>query len=385
VKRIVPFALLLAVLPALALAGDPGHVYYQRLAEPSLDRWTNAPDSAGKAWFRDHFFRMGVFSTYFDSRTKWYQHALFYKNLYGVPTDSHVYAEHSDWVLRDSGGHSLYIPWGCKNGTCPQYAGDIANAAFRDWWIREARETLARGYFGIWVDDVNMELRVSDGNSKQAAPIDSSTRRPMTAEAWRGHVADFLEQIRNAFPKAEIVHNSIWFAGPEGVRDKDPAIRRQIAAADNLNIERGIASDQGLTGGSDMWSLNALFAYIDRVHEIGRGVTLEEYSPDRAGLAYSLAGYFLISSGNDRIGDGSANPGNWWSGFDVDLGAPAGPRSYHAGVFQRVFADGMVLLGEPGLSPRKVNLPAAFVTLDGQPVNAVELHAREGVILRKTR
>jgi hypothetical protein len=207
----------------------------------------------------------------------------------------------------------------------------------------------------------------------------------MTWQAWRSNVATFVEQIRNAFPKAEIVHNSIWFAGPEGTRDADPSIRRQIAAADNLNIERGIASDQGLTGGTGIWSLHALFDYIDRVHAAGRGVTLEEYTPDHAGLEYSLAGYFLISSGNDRLGDAGTNPGNWWTGFDVDLGTPAGPRSYHAGVYQRIFSRGMVLLGEPGLAPRKIALPQTFHTLSGDIVSSVDLTARQGVILLKTQ
>ncbi len=375
--------LLTAVLPVRA--GEPGRVYYQRLAAPDLDRWTNAPDSAGKVWFRDHFFRMGVFSPYFDSRTAWYPDALFYKNLYGVPADSRVYAEHPDWTLRDQRGHPLYIPWGCNAGTCPQYAGDIANSAFRAWWIGEARSTLSRGYLGLWIDDVNTEFRVSDGAGKQVSPVDSTTGQPMTGTAWRGYVATFVEQIRNAFPKAEIVHNSIWFAGPEGVRDTDPSIRRQIAAADNLNIERGIASDQGLTGGTGIWSIHALFDYIDRVHAAGRSVTLEEYTPDHAGLEYSLAGYFLISSGNDRIGDAGTNPANWWTGFDVDLGTPLGPRSYHAGVYERTFSRGMVLLGEPGLSPRKVALPKTFRTLNGEMVNSVEIGARQGLILLKTQ
>lgn len=372
-------ALLAVGLPAFA--GNPGHVYYQRLAAPDLDRFTNSPNSSQKRWFRDHFFRMGVFSPYFDSKTSWYPNALFYRNLYGIPTDSGTYAQHPDWALHDHSGHPLYIPWGCKGGTCPQYAADMSNPAFRAWWISEQRNTLSRGYLGIWIDDVNMEFRVSNGDSKQVPPIDSATGQPMTWDAWRGYVASFVEQIRNAFPKAEIVHNSIWFAGPEGVRDRDPAIRRQIAAADNLNIERGIASDQGLTGGTGQWSVHALFDYIDRVHSAGRSVTLEEYTLDRAGFEYSLAGYFLISSGNDRIGDGGTNPENWWKGFDVDLGAPMGPRTYHSGVFQRDFSGGMVLLGEPGLSPRTINLPKTFQTIDGGDVTSVELHARQGIIL----
>jgi hypothetical protein len=364
--------------------GNAGHVYYQRLAAPDLDRWTNSPDSKAQRWFRDHFFRMGVFSPYFDSRTAWYPNALFYKNLYGLPPDSHAYAEHPDWALRDQRGHPLYIPWNCTGTTCPQYAGDIANPAFRTWWITEARATLARGYRGIWIDDVNAEFRVSDGAGKPLPPTDRVTGQTMTWAAWRGYVAAFLEQIRAAFPKAEIVHNSIWFAGPEGVRDADPAIRRQIAAADNINIERGIATDKGLTGGTGIWSIHALFDFVDRVHAAGHGVTLEEYTVDRPGLEYSLAGYFLISTGRDRIGDAATNPGNWWKGFDVDLGEAAGPRTWHDGVFQRTFSGGMVLLGEPGLSPRKISLPHTFSTLDGEKVNSVDIRAREGIILLNT-
>jgi hypothetical protein len=372
---------LLLIFPAAAAPADAGHVYYQRLAAPDLDRWTNSPDKQAQRWFRDHFFRMGVFSPYFDSKTSWYPNALFYKNLYGLPTDSHAYGEHPDWALRDKSGHPLYIPWNCGGTTCPQYAGDISNPAFRDWWIAEARSTLSRGYLGLWIDDVNTEFRVSDGAGKQAAPMERGGGRQMAWEGWRGYIAAFVEQIRAAFPKAEIVHNSIWFAGPEGVRDSDPAIRRQIAAADNINIERGIATDKGLTGGTGIWSVHALFEFIDRVHTAGRGVTLEEYTLDRAGFEYSLAGYFLISSGRDRIGDAGTNPGNWWSGFDVELGTPSGPRSYRDGVFQRSFSGGMVLLGEPGISPRKIALPHAYVTLDKEKITSVEIKARQGIIL----
>lgn len=375
------------LLPAAASlqAGEAGHVYYERHAAPDLDRWTNSPDRMMQRWFRDHFFRMDVFSPYFDSRTSWYPNALVYKDLYGVQTNSHMYGRHPDWTMRDPRGHSLYIPWNCKGGSCPQYAGDISNPAFRASWIDEAAADLKHGYLGLWIDDVNAEFRVSDGSGKPAPPIDRATGKPMTWEAWRGYVAAFVEQIRKAFPKAEIVHNSIWFAGPEGVRDRDSAIRRQIAAADNLNIERGIASDTNLTGGTGMWSIHALFDYIDRVHALGCGVTIEEYNVDRAGLEYSLAGYFLISSGNDRIGDAGSNPGDWWSGFDVDLGTPMGPRSYRDGVYQRTFSRGMVLLGEPGLSPRKISLPHSFTTLDNKTITAVELKSRQGVVLLNSR
>jgi hypothetical protein len=183
-------------------------------------------------------------------------------------------------------------------------------------------------------------------------------------------------------PQGRDLHNSIWYAGPPGARDADPAIQPQIHAADNLNIEHGIASDANLTGGTGIWSVYALFSYIDRVHAAGRAVTLEEFDLDRSSREYALAGYFLISSGDDRFGDSGSNPDSWWPGYSVNLGSALGPRSYSAGVFQRTFSCGMVLLGEPGLHPRTIALAAPHTTLDGRRISSVELSGRQGVILQ---
>jgi hypothetical protein len=193
-----------------------------------------------------------------------------------------------------------------------------------------------------------MEFRVFDGTGKQIPPIDSRTGQPMSWDTWRKYVAvaDFVQQIREALPGVEITHNSIWFAGPPGVRDRDQAIERQIKSADHIIVERGIGSDAGLTGGDGDWSLQALFAYIDRVLALGRGVTMEEYRLDDSSREYALAGYFLISSGNDLYSDSNGTLDNWWVGYGVNLGTPAGPRSYHDGVFERKFSCGMVLLGD---------------------------------------
>jgi hypothetical protein len=362
--------------------GNPGRVYFQRLSNPPLDRYLN-PDR--KQWFRTHYFRMGVFSPFFDPKTSWYQNAVVYMNLYGVDPGTPILREHPEWILHDSGGHFLFIPFDCKNGTCARYAGDVASPGFRNWWIGEMKKVLSRGHYaGLWIDDVNMEFRVGDGYGKQSAPLDSTTGRPMTWNAWRDHVASFTEEIRRAFPKLEIIENPIWFAGPQPTRDKDPAIQRQLRTADSINIERGSASDQGLTGGTGQWSIHALLDYIDRVHAAGPGVTMEEYDLDSRNREYALAGYFLISSGKDRFGDGNSNPENWWRGYDVDLGAPLGPRVYRDGVYSRAFSRGMVLLGEPGLASQTVQLPSAFITLEGTtPVRSIHLSARQGVILLK--
>lgn len=365
-----------------AWGGDAGRVSYELFTRPDFDHYTNAPGGARQRWFREHLERMIVYSPYFDNKTPWFPQALVYIDLYGVHPDTAVAREHPDWLLHDSAARTLYVPWGCANGTCPQFAADIANPKYRAWFIYTAKSLLRRGYLGLFLDDVNMEFRVSDGTGKQAVPIDSTMGQPMSWDAWRNHVADFVEEIRKALPKTEIIHNSIWYAGPGGIRDRDPAIQRQIKAANYVNVERGIGSDPGLTGGDGQWSLSTLFAYIDRVHALGRGVTMQQYRLDLASREYSLAGYFLISSGDDLYSDGNATPDDWWVGYDVDLGGPMGPRTYRDGVFERKFSCGMVVLGEPGLHSRNVPLGGSYTSLDGRSVHSVDVSARQGMVLR---
>jgi hypothetical protein len=325
---------------------------------------------------------MGVFSPYFDDKTSWYPNAVVYIDLYAIYPGSDAYYQHPEWIMHDQNGNRLYLPWACGGGTCPSYAGDIANPSFRAWWITNAQNVLARaGYKGIWLDDVNMEFRVSDGWGNQVAPIDRNTGLPMTWDAWRAYVAQFTTQIRQAMPNTELVENTIWFAGPQSVRDGDAAIQQQIKSANNLNLERGIANDTGMTGGTGDWSVYQYFNFIDRVHGLGAGVTLQEYQLDPVARQYGLAGYFVISNGNDRIGDASTSPGNWWSGYGVELGTALGARTYSNGVFQRVFTNGIVLLGEPGLATQTIALPGTFQTLDGGSVTSVTLTGRQGIIL----
>src|SRR5204862_2225144 len=96
---------------------------------------------------------------------------------------------------------------------------------------------------------------------------------PMTYDAWRGYMARFMEEIRAALPHTEIAHNAIWFAAPPA-RAADPYVRRQIKSADYIALERGI-NDAGLTGGQGGSSVNAFLSYIDAVHSLRRGVSLE--------------------------------------------------------------------------------------------------------------
>lgn len=362
--------------------GSPGTVRFVKRTGPEFDRFTANPTADFPAWMRAKFWRSEVFTPYFDNKTGWYPNGWVYSDLYAIYTGSSLARQHPEWILKDGAGNNLYIPWGCSGGTCPQFAGDIGNPAYRAWWIAQAGASLAQGYKGLWVDDVNMEFNVGNGNGDNTTPIDPRTGQPMTYTAWRNYVATFCEEIRAAFPSAEILQNSIWYA-VAGPRDSDPYVQRQIKSADYINIERGV-NDDGLTGGTGEWSLNALLSYVDRIHALGKGVVLDGFDDSSQGREYSLASYFLISSGNDGVGLNTMTPENWWGGYDVDLGAPSGPRTTWNGLLRRDFANGMVLVNGPQSPTRTVQLGGTFYDTSNNAVTQVTLAARSGAVLRGT-
>jgi Hypothetical glycosyl hydrolase family 15 len=376
-------ALMLLGCAARALAAAPapdpaGVVHFAKSADSSMDAFTYAPSLGQQAWMRDHYWRMRVYSPYFDSRTGWYGKGWFYKDSYAIYVGEALATQHPDWILRDSHGNKVFIQFGCGGGSCPQYAADIGNPDFRAHWIADAKASLAQGYKGIFIDDVNMEMRVSDGYGNSVAPTDPRTGRPMTQAAWRHYMADFMVEVRGALPNAEIVHNALWFDG-----DSDPDVARELRAADFIEIERGV-NDSGLTGGHGQFGLETWMDFIDHRHADGHGVVLDANATTQDGRLYGLAAYFLISSGRDAMSNAQAGtPADWWAaGYGLDLGAALGPRYQTAdGVWRRDFSGGTVLLNEPGAPTRTVSVPAGLHDLDGVARSSVTLGPASGAVL----
>jgi hypothetical protein len=379
--------LLLAVAAGDAAAAvtsaSPGTVRFVKRGDPSFDAYTNTLTSTTQQFMRDHFWRFKTFSPYFDSRLPLYPDTWFYFDSYAIYNPSAFADQHPDWILRDGAGNRLFIDYAYDGTTYPQYAADISQPAFRAWWIGEASRLVAKGYRGVWVDDVNLDWRIANQAGVATVPIDRTTGAPMTIEAWRGHFATFMEELRVALPNAEIVHNSLWAAGPEGIRDQDPAIRRQILACDWVNLEHGF-NDSGLTGGTWIWSVSAKMAFIDRVHALGKGVIVDDFGNGPGQPEYALAAYFLTSNGRDAIGNQAMTPADWWAGYDVALGEPAATRTTWNGLMRRDFSGGLALLNEPGAPTRTVSLPGAYRRIDGATVTSITLAARQGAVLRST-
>ncbi|HVV94272.1 MAG TPA: putative glycoside hydrolase [Hyphomicrobiales bacterium] len=320
-----------------------------RIADIPFEKYSESPTPTDVRFMNRRFDRMMVYRPYFDSRLAWYPRAWFYQNAYALYPEAAVTRAHPEWVLRDAEGRRLYIPWGCHDGTCPAFAANILDPAFRAWWIETAGAGLAKGYRGIFVDDVSLTERVSDGAGKMVPPIDPVTGRPIDATLWAEAMDAFVEQIRAAFPTTEIVHNSVWFYDT-GHDHKSPLLHRQIAAADYSLMEFGVA-DGGITGGDGPFSLAQLMRYVDVSHGLGRPVILGGTPGDRQGRGYALGCYLLVADGRDLILDDHVTPADPAPVYQVPLGRPLGPRFRWHGGWRRDFSGGSVVVNEPDASP----------------------------------
>ena len=372
------------------LNGSEGHINFMKVTGPADDVYTASPTPTTIQFMNAHWSRLVTYPGYWDQNNKlsWYPNAWAYDDSYAIYTDPNntVFAQliqqHPDWILRDTNGNPVYINWGCSGGTCPQYAANITDPnGFRAWWISQASSYVNRSlpYKGLIIDDVNLDLsRVSDGNGNPVTPVDPTTGQPMIAEAWRGYFADFMAQVRAAFPNTEIAHNALWF-----LDWTDPNIQREIQAADWINLERGV-NDAGLTGGTGYWSLYRFLAFVDNVHSNGKGVILDSEVPasdSDTAREYSAAAFLLISSGKDMVADNSQTPTYWWRGFNTDLGKAQGGRYSWQGLWRRDFAGGIALLNPPESPSLAVTLPQPLQRVDGSVVSTVTLEAGQGAVL----
>jgi hypothetical protein len=377
--RIVLVALLAALLFAPAAVAGEGSVRLARGAESSFDVFTRSPGPSEQSFMRERYWRMRVYSPYFDSRLAWYRDGWVYQDAYAIYPDSSLVAAHPEWILRDGAGNRLWVQFACGGGSCTQYAADIGNPDFRAWWIAGAKAKLAAGYRGLFIDDVNMAQRVSDGNGVYTLPVDPRTGVLMNEAVWQRYMADFMLLVREALPGVEIVHNTIWTVG-----DATPDLRRQLNAADYIELERGF-NDAGIVGGASKFGWQTLAAFIDRRHADGRAVILDGYAESAAGRLYGLATYFLLSSGRDALAnDAATRPDAFWKGYDVGLGSALGARYRSGGVWRRDFTGGVVLVNEPGSPARTVEVGAGLRDVDGVARSSVTLGAASGAVLLGT-
>ena len=222
-----------------------------------------------------------------------------------------------------------------------------------------------------------MEMRVSNGAGQDVRPIDPRTGAPMTDANWRRYIAEFCEAIRAGLPTTQITHNALWW-----MDQSDPYVQREIKSADTIELERGF-NDGGLTQGGGTFGYETFMNHIDWLHSLGKTIVSEPYNLNSAKREYEMASLYLVKAANDAISsDYQADPTNWWSGWQTDLGAPKGNRYQWNGLWRRDFANGFVLTNEPGSPSRTAQLGGTYTRLStGGQVSSVTLGASSGAVL----
>ena len=157
------------------------------------------PSAAQQQWMRDHYARMRPGRR--TSTRGWTG-----TRTPGPTSDAYAIYRESDPSDRaprvDPAGRrrpKLYIPFGCGGGSCPQFAADIGNPAFRAPWIADARATLAAGYQGLFIDDVNMAAADLRRQRQPARSRRPAHRRPDE----RGLLAALHGRLHGADPRRE--------------------------------------------------------------------------------------------------------------------------------------------------------------------------------------
>jgi Hypothetical glycosyl hydrolase family 15 len=358
-----------------------GHLAVLVNAKSEFDEWT----SGGHwAWMNATYDSMVVWEPYWDSRLDDFNDVFVSRNAYAINVDVDQdprSVEHPEWILRNSAGAPVYIPFGCSP-ICPQYAADVGNSAFRQAFIDDIADLVARGYPGLMLDDVNLAWRFSDRRGEDIVPIDPRTGQALTLTDWQRYMAEFVELIRAEFPDLNIMHNTIWYVEPP---DHDNTfVSRQITAADYLMLERG-ATDPGLVHGTSTFGMRSFLDYIDEVHALGTNVLLLDETATTVGDQwFNLVAGLLVNDGHDLVGTEDwdrINPEGFWSGFATDLGDALGPRYVHQGLHRRDFTDGIVLLNEPGRDTVTVSLEQPMQTASGQRVTSITLDGRAAAVL----
>ena len=376
--------MLFVMAPPVGAQDPAGKIKFAKPAQADLEA---VGIGQHKTFVQNRYWRVRAYPPSWDAYLPWFPGAWGYKDAYAIYNPraypaGHVDDPNMDWVLRDAQGRPVYIPFDCGGEHCTQYAADMGNPDFRRWWIDGAKAFVRSGYKGVFVDDMTIFPRVSDGAGNGVKPIDPRTGQAITDAAWAKYAVEFMEQLRAEIKAtradAELVFNILWYH-PDLGGPQDAYVKRLIGASDFLEIERGYTDTHPAANVKYSW-LTAL-KWVDYAHSQGKGIVADSYTDTRAGAEYELATSLLVNEGRDSLSTGyRALPTNWWAGYDVDLGAAKGRRYAWNGGWRRDFAGGSVVVAPPGTAVSGA-LGEPLKDLDGNTRTSVSLAEKRGIVL----
>ncbi len=283
---------------------------------------------------------------------------------------------YEDWFLHDDKGNRIlvYLHAGYKE----RYAIDRTNPNVQNYIARKAKEIVAAGYDGVFLDNFQLELLFRRKDKYSGFPAG------MTNTRWQIGGVELLKAIKKAIGDGKIViYNGLhegW--GRKLSQYQSEGISPFDSAMMMAEICDGAMWEGYFAGKLNDVTLRHAVETIAAYNKLGKiTVALATgNSEDEAKLKLSL--YLLSLYGEQAYFSYVPDYKHirWYKIFDIDIGKPLGAYVLHDGCATRQFEKGIVIIN---LSEQnKVIRPYRFChTLHGKGSNEISLPPKSAEIL----
>jgi hypothetical protein len=280
-------------------------------------------------------------------------------------------ANHPDWFLKDQNGSPTL-----DGSYANDYLMDVGNPAYQQACAAHAAAISKQfGFDGVFFDDVTAQLSwdLAAGTSVPAYPKITAWQAAM--DSMVAHVGPQMHAL------------GLLAFGNIGGAAGTPGLWQQWAASLDGAEEESWGGAGSASQQIHDWPAKLAEAAWSEAN--GKYVLLHSYLSDEAGNTFGLASMMLIANGWSSYSTTDASGTEaWYPEFATaqQLGAPAGPyRQLSNGVYERVFANGIVLVNPTGT-------PVASFSLGGDQysgsglvdVTSISLPATGAAILLRT-
>ena len=238
-----------------------------------------------------------------------------------------------------------------------------ATRSYRAWWIAQATAQAAASAASTSTTSRWSGACVLVGLNRDAA------RSAHEHDHERGDLAALHGRLhgRGARRAAERRDRRTTWSGRRAPARSDlqPTARRRRPRRARARLQRPV-----VVAGTGRNGWQTLAAFVEA--QPGRRARRDprQLTDSVAGIALRARELPADGSGGAALGNDAATaPGSFWGGYDVRLGAPRGGRWPWNGVWRRDFANGIVLVNEPGAAERTLSVGPGYVDLDGTPAS----------------
>ena len=359
----------------------PGARSFMRDGRLELRRLhARAPTTAQQDWMRAHYWRMRAYSPYFDSRLSLgARRRGCTRDAYAIYVGGPVARHASRLDPARRGGQQALHPLRLQGRHLPAVRGrhrqpglpGVVDLARRAPSSRAATPASTSTTSTSTARSATAPGRRSTRSTRAPAPS-------MTEADWQRYLADYMAGRPRRVPDD---------GDRPQRRSGSPATPRPTSCAccapPTSSTSSAASTTPASPGGTGKWSLQRAAGL--RRPPPRRGPRRRPRRPRRPpppGRLYGLAAYFLISSGRDGIGNASGGtPADWWTGYDVDLGAPLGaPLHLRTASSAATSSAASCSSTSPARPPARVALPAGARDLTGAAEHSVTLPAASGAV-----